>query len=82
MCRLVLSVFIESGSCCTQVVLNYINDEIGEQKAQLFSRLGVKTTEGELKDIKWCRLCLELERLGRNDMVKYITEHTLITEGK
>ena len=79
--------FIDTDSCCLQNVRDYVSREIGSQKMQLLSRLGIATGGSEvdcaeaLRDIKWWRLSLELERLGKTDIVEHITKSTLITEG-
>ena len=68
-------------------VIEYISTTIGPQKAQLLSRLEIDQSEGEtlfsevLKDRPWRDISFHLERLGRTDIVEYITKNTLITEG-
>ena len=78
--------FIETGCCCLQEVLDYVIQAIGGQERRLLSRLSTTTSKTqenlkELKNVTWQRLSVELERLGRADIVKHIIKNTLITEG-
>ena len=74
-----LSFLLES--YCLDDVIQYILNEIGPQKCQLLSRLGINESKEEtlfeiLESIPWRDISLHLERLGRSDIVDYITKNT------
>ena len=69
--------------------LDHISKELTEKESKkLLRNLGIddddppKGFSEKLEDIPWLNLKKELELLGRNDIVKYIKDNTLITKGK
>ena len=69
-------------------VLDHISKELTEkQSKKLLKNLGGDDDDTQkaflerLENIPWLNLKKELESMGRNDIVKYIKEKTLITKG-
>ncbi|XP_066919964.1 uncharacterized protein [Clytia hemisphaerica] len=77
----------EPGTFCNSEALEIISNNIGQQKDQLLTRLGLSLNDNQkdlteqLKTVEWARLSLELERLERVDLVSDINKKTLVTEG-
>ncbi|XP_066917259.1 uncharacterized protein [Clytia hemisphaerica] len=71
---------------CLQEVRQYVSSKIGDQNAKLLQRLGKDkndetNVEEAIEYVPWFELRKNLLKLGRCDMVDYIVENTLITEG-
>jgi len=72
---------------CLDEVIEFITVNIGEQRKDLLSLLKIDSIAEEdvivhqLKMIPWQVLKINLELVGRCDMVKQIQKETLITKG-
>ena len=67
-------------------VREYVSAEIGDQREKLLQRLGIQkraemSVAEMIENVSWTNLKKNLLKLGRNDIVQYVQDNTLITEG-
>ena len=81
-------IFFHSGlNYCLQEVIDIIERNLDEaQQQKLLKGLGINSEEEnlmfsqKLENIPWDKIKLQLELLGRNDVVDMITQNALITK--